>query len=219
MEIFILLTTNIRLLITPYRKITSNIAGKLNLLETYFFYCLALCSDCYTMESHAKQETLTNFYGIKKTDQIREWLYKFELLGLIKIDKASVCGKYGTFNRCSYQSDTEHYVSMSNQLYNEPISRQLKGFLILLKCKCLNGTNTTLYSQNKLAEELSLSAGTISKYINEAINNGYIKKDKKGIHLLREDIFIITSESAFAKIKNLYPEILTDEDLARGYIT
>ena len=49
---------------TSYRKITSNIAGKLSLLETYLFYCLALCSDCYTMESYIKQDNLTNIYGI-----------------------------------------------------------------------------------------------------------------------------------------------------------
>lgn len=203
---------------TPYRKITSNIAGKLNLLEAYLFYCLALCSDCYTMESHVKQENLANFYGIKKTDQIREWLHKFESLGLMRIDKTDVYGQYGKFNRCSYQSDTEHYVLITNKLYDEPISRELKGFLILLKCLCLNGTNTTLYSQNRLAEELNLSTGTISKYINEAIDKGYVKKDKKGIHLLNDKMFIITSESTLAKTKNLYPEIITDEDLARGYI-
>ena len=203
---------------TPYRKITSNIAGKLNLLETYLFYCLALCSDCYTLESHIKQENLANFYGIKKTDQIREWLHKFESLGLIKIDKSDIYGQYGKFNRCSYLLNTEHYVLITNKLYDEPISRELKGFLILLKCKCLNGTNTTLYNQTQLAKEFNLSVGTISKYINEAIDNGYIKKDKKGIHLLREDIFIITSESQLAIMKNVYPEIITDEDLARGYI-
>lgn len=203
---------------TPYRKITSNIAGKLNLLEAYLFYCLALCSDCYTMESHIKQENLANFYGIKKTDQIREWLHKFESLELIRIDKTDVYGQYGKFNRCSYQSDTEHYVLITNKLYDEPISRELKGFLILLKCLCLNGTNTTLYSQNRLAEELNLSTGTISKYINEAIDKGHVKKDKKGIHLLNDKMFIITSESTLAKLKNLYPEIITDEDLARGYI-
>lgn len=203
---------------TSYRKITSNIAGKLNLLETYLFYCLALCSDCNTMESYIKQDNLTNFYGIKKTDQIREWLHKFESLGLVMIDKTDVYGQYGKFNRCSYQSDTEHYVLITNKLYNEPISRELKGFLILLKCLCLNGTNTTLYSQNQLAEELNLSTGTISKYINEAIDKGYVKKDKKGIHLLNDKMFIITSESTLAKLKNLYPEIITDEDLARGYI-
>ena len=203
---------------TSYRKITSNIAGKLNLLEAYLFYCLALCSDCYTLKSHIKQENLANFYGIKDTDQIREWLHKFESLGLIKIDKIDIHGQYGTFNRCSYLLNTEHYVLISNQLYSEPIRRQLKGFLILLKCVCLNGTNTTLYSQNKLAEEFHLSTGTISKYMKEAINNGYVKKDEKGIHLLNDKMFIITSESTLAKIKNLYPEVLTDEDRARGYI-
>ncbi|WP_455669670.1 winged helix-turn-helix transcriptional regulator [Phocaeicola sp.] len=203
---------------TSYRQITSNIAGKLNLLETYLFYCLALCSDCYTLESHIKQENLANFYGIKKADQIREWLHKFESLGLIQIDKTDIYGQYGKFNRCSYQLDTEHYVFITNKLYDEPISRELKGFLILLKCKCLNGTNTTLYSQNKLAEELGLAKGTVSKYINEAEETGYVKRDKKGIHLLREDIFLITSESQLAIIKNIYPEIITDEDLERGYV-
>lgn len=203
---------------TSYRKITSNIAGKLSLLETYLFYCLALCSDCYTMESYIKQDNLTNFYGIKKTDQIREWLHKFESLGLISIDKSDIYGQYGKFYRCSYQLDTEHYVLITNKLYDEPISKELKGFLILLKCKCLNGTNTTLYSQNRLAEELGLAKGTVSKYINEAEEKGYVKRNKKGIRLLREDIFLKTSESPLAIIKNVYPEIITDEDLERGYI-
>ena len=203
---------------TSYRKITSNIIGKLNLLETYLFYCLAFCSDCYTMESYVKQDIITSFYGIKKTDQIRKWLHKFESLGLIVIDKTDILGQYGKFNRCNYQLDTEHYVLITNKLYNEPISKELKGFLILLKCVCLNGTNDTLYSQNKLAEELNLSVGTISKYMKEAKEKKYVRKDKKGIHLLREDIFIITSESQLAIIKNVYPEIITDEDIERGYI-
>ena len=39
-----------------YRRITEKIAGKLDLLEAYLFYCLALCSDCYTAISHIKQD-------------------------------------------------------------------------------------------------------------------------------------------------------------------
>lgn len=177
---------------TQYRKITEKIAGRLNPKEAYLFYCLALKSDIDTYESNIKQETLADDYGIKDAEQISDWLYKFQSKGLVSIVKTNVKGQYGTFKRCRYLLNTDNYVLVSGMLHDEPISKQLKGFLILLKCKCLNGTNTTLYSQNQLAKELGISKGTISNYIKEAVDKGYINKDKKGIHLLREDIFYKT---------------------------
>lgn len=166
-----------------YRRITENIVGKLDLLEAYLFYCLALCSDCYTMVSNVKQESLTRFYGIKNDDQIRKWLHKFEDLNLIQIDKQPIKGKYGSFDRCSYILNTEHYVLISKKLYSEPISRQLKGFLVLLKCKCLNGTNTCQYIQSELARVLNISESSVSRYLKQAEDSGYIKRDDEGIHL------------------------------------
>ncbi|WP_373837133.1 winged helix-turn-helix transcriptional regulator [Bacteroides heparinolyticus] len=201
-----------------YRRITESIAGKLDLLEAYLFYCLALCSDCYTMVSNVKQETLTRFYGIKNDDQIREWLHKFEDLNLIQIDKQPIKGKYGSFDRCRYILNTEHYVFISKKLYSEPISRQLKGFLVLLKCKCLNGTNTCKYIQSELARELNISESSVSRYLKQAEDSGYIKRNSKGIHLKNKKIFIVTPESTFAFIKNVYPNILTDEDIAKKKI-
>ena len=186
---------------TQYRKISKNMAGKLKPKEAYLFYCLALKANLNTYESNIKQITLANDYGIKDTDQISDWLYNFQSKGLLRIVKVKIKGKFGQFQKCRYFLNTENYVLISEVLKDEPISRQLKGFLILLKCKCLSGTNTTLYSQNKLAKELGISVGTISNYIKEAIDNGYISKDKKGIQLLREDIFLKTKTS-FPIIKN-----------------
>lgn len=178
---------------TKYVKITENMAGKLKPKEAYLFYCLALKADLKTYESHAKQATLANDYGIKDTDQIRDWLYKFQSCGLLRVVKTNAKGQFGKFQRCRYLLNTEHYVLISEVLKDEPVSRQLKGFLILLKCKCLNGTNTTKYSQNQLAKELGMATGTISNYMEEAGEKGYIAKDENGIHLIRKDIFLKTS--------------------------
>ena len=186
---------------TQYRKISKNMAGKLTAKEAYLFYCLALKANLKTYESNIKQITLANYYGIKDTDQISDWLYNFQSKRLLRIVKVKIKGKFGQFQKCRYFLNTENYVLISEILKDEPISRQLKGFLILLKCKCLNGTNTTLFSQNKLAKELEISKGTISNYMQEAIDKGYISKDKKGIHLLRKDIFLKT-ETSFPIIKN-----------------
>ena len=167
--------------------------GRLKPKQAYLFYCLAMKADLKTYESRIKQTTLANEYGIKDTDQIRDWLYKFQAQGLVRIVKLNIKGQYGKFQRCRYFLNTDNYVMVSEILKDEPISTQLKGFLILLKCRCLNGTNTTLYSQNKLAEEMKIGKSTISNYMKEAIDKGYITKDEKGIHLIREDIFYIAN--------------------------
>ena len=199
---------------TQYRKITKNMAGKLKPKEAYLFYCLALKSDFITYESNIEQESLAKEYGIEDTDQISDWLYKFQSYGLLRIIKLNIKGQYGKFQKCRYLLNTDNYVFISDLLKDEPISRQLKGFLILLKCKCLSGTNTTLYSQNKLAKELGIGKSTISNYMKEAEEKGYITKDEKGIHLTRKDIFYLVNvpkpDFRKKKIKSEKPkEILT----------
>jgi hypothetical protein len=188
-----------------YRKITELLAGRLKPKEASLFYCLALKSDFFTNESYITQDSLAKFYGIKDVDQIREWLYKFQSKGLLIIVKSKVKGQYGTFQKCKYILNAEHYNMISDLLKEEPISSQLKGFLILLKCKCLNGTNTTKFSQNQLAKELGISVGAISQYMKDAIDNAYVCKDEKGIHLLREDIFL-KAKTEFRKAKSVKPK-------------
>ena len=78
--------------------------------------------------------------------------------------------------------------------------------------------NTCKYIQSELAKELNISPSTVSRYLKQAEDSGYIKRDDKGIHLKDRKMFIITSETPFAFAKNVYTNILTDEDIAERKI-
>jgi HemK-like putative methylase len=75
--------------------------------------------------------------------------------------------------------------------------------------------------------DMCTGSGAIAITINETIKpisppihpiNLAIPFPKKGIHLTREDIFKITKETEIGIIKCVYPSIITDEDISRGYI-
>lgn len=106
-----------------------------------------------------------------------------------------------------------HYVYIDGKLINEPIKRELKGFLILLKIRCLNYTNICAYSVRELSETLTIGKSMVNNYLKMAEETGYIKRDKKKktIQLLNDEIFIVARETDIASMRNFYPEIITDD--------
>ncbi|MEE3417390.1 MAG: hypothetical protein VZR53_18850 [Prevotella sp.] len=107
-----------------------------------------------------------------------------------------------------------HWVIIDEKLVEEPISNELKGFLIMLKIKCLNYTNVCGYSIRALADTLSIGKSMVDRYLQQAEELGYIKrnKKKKNITLLRDDIFIIARETDIHKLRNFCAEAVCDED-------
>lgn len=176
-------------------RLTDKISNKLTVYETYLYYCLALCTDFNTMESNVKQETLAKFYYEKEDisniyiDEVRKYLHILESNRFITIEKSKIKGKFGIFEKCKYKLSNEHFFMVSNQLYNEPIKKELKGFLILLKSICLNCTNLISYTLDELSKKLKYSRRQISTYISELKKLGYLKAEKKGISIIREDLF------------------------------
>ena len=176
-------------------RLTDKISNKITVYETYLYYCLALCTDFNTMESNVKQETLAKFYYEKEyisniyIDEVRKYLHILESNRFITIEKSKIKGKFGIFEKCKYKLSNEHFFMVSNQLYNEPIKKELKGFLILLKSICLNGTNLISYTLDELSKKLKYSRRQISTYISELKKLGYLKAEKKGISIIREDLF------------------------------
>lgn len=202
-------------------RITDQISSKLTVYEAYLYYCLALCTDFNTMESNAKQETIARmYYDIPKDkndisnfyiDKIRKYLHTLESFGFILVSKDKIKGQYGTFEKCKYNLSNEHFFMVSNKLYSEPIKKELKGFLILLKSLTLNGTNLILYTLDELANKLKYSRRQISTYIKELKKLGYLQAEKKGISIVRDDLFPLLGSKA-ENYKNIIETFLNSKN-------
>lgn len=209
-----------------YRKITQLVADKLSPAEAYTFMCLASKSDYATLESSVNQDTLTKVVdGITDVNDDRKFknrirtiqnhLYKFREEGLIDVTTEQHIGDQGAFKFNKYKLNDEHYSLIDIEILKLDGSKELKGFLILLKLRCLNGTNICKFSIRELADTLTISKSTVDRYIKEAESLGYIIRDMKKniIKLTLDNIFYTTQESTIAIMKRLYPEALTDEDI------
>ncbi len=158
--------------------ITRDIAGKLNLDETYVFMWLLYKSNCRTGESHVLRKTLCNVTGLKNEDTISKYTNKFKELEFL--DKYSIkgyneeAGRISTSITYTISIPTMNWVRFDASLLTEEIPNKLKAFLVLLKCLCLNNTNVTSYSKNKIAQLLNMDRGTVSKYMEMAIKEGKV---------------------------------------------
>lgn len=214
-----------------YRMINNHVAEELSLSETYTYLILALKSDYETYKSAIKQSTLSNMVGLCE-NQLREHLDKMKNRGLLlKVrDEFYINGHGG--KKCRYELiyDINTYYNMPvhwvyidiGLLDKEPISKELKAFLVKAKICCYNYTNYFEYSAREMAPLVNLGHSSVSKYISQAIELGYIKKTVVGKRarytLTRNDIFIIPRETDIAVWKGVYPEAMDENDFdERGH--
>jgi DNA-binding MarR family transcriptional regulator len=194
-----------------YRKIPQSVADELKPLGAYLYLLLASKSDYNTLESKVNQSTLAELSGLNiKT--IRNHLNKMESKGIITVQRDRKVGASGAFKFNTYHLTDENYSLISVDLLNEPIRKELIGFLVQLKLRCWNYSNLCRYSVRELADTLPYTKSTVDRYLIEAELKGYIKRNEKGIILVNTNLFIVDKMSEFELIRRLCPEILTDED-------
>ena len=211
--------------------INNHVAEELSLSETNTYLELAKKSDYKTHKSVIKQSTLSDLVGLCE-NQLREHLNKMKDRGLIlkERDEFYINGHGG--KKCRYELiyDINLYYNMPvhwvyvdiGLLDKEPISKELKAFLVKAKICCYNYTNYFEYSAREMAPLVNLGHSSVSKYISQAIKLGYIKKEKVGkktrYTLTRNDIFIIPRETDIAVWKGVYPEAMDEDDFdERGH--
>lgn len=201
-----------------YRKIPQAVADKLKPLEAYIYLVLASKSDYETNESNVNEDTLAELTGLRR-EIISKHICEFDKIRIIKKITERRKGDSGAFLFNHYILYTDNYSLISMDLLKEPISRELIGFLVQLKLRCYNFTNLCQYSVRDLADTLVYSKSTVHRYLKEAEKLGYIKRDKDGIHLLNEKLFIIDNKSVYELVREYYPEVLTDVEIANHKIS
>ena len=201
-----------------YRKIPQAVADKLRPVEAYVYLALASTSDYKTEESNVNEDTLAELTGLRR-ETISKYITKFDNERIIKKITQRKKGDSGAFLFNHYYLYTDNYSLISMDLLKEPIRKELIGFLVQLKLRCYNFTNLCQYSVRDLAKTLVYTKSTVDRYLLEAEKFGYIKRDKVGIHLLNEDLFIVGEKSVYELVREFYPEVLTDEDIANHKIS
>lgn len=200
-----------------YRKIPQSVADKLRPIEAYVYLALASKSDYETNESKVNEDTLAELTGLRR-ETISKYLTKFDNERIIKKITERRKGDSGAFLFNHYYLFTDNYSLVSVELLKEPIKRELVGFLVQLKLRCYNFTNLCQYSVRDLEDTFVYSKSTVDRYLIEAEELGYIKRDKDGIHLLNEKLFIIDKKSVYELVREYYPEVLTDVEIANHKI-
>lgn len=199
-----------------YRKIT-NLITKLKPNEAYTYFCLAVKSDYNTLESHIKQKNLLTFIngtGGKITERtLKNHIAKFKKLGLIEIKAERIQGQYGWFNRNTYNLTDEHYILVDNKLTELKISSELKGFLLIIRNLCFNGSSYMTYNRADITERVAFGKNKVGQLMSEAIDAGLIEsKDGKFI-FTRTDIFIETRLSLKEQVRMRYGQAFDEEEL------
>ncbi|MCD7901517.1 MAG: hypothetical protein LUH22_17135, partial [Bacteroides sp.] len=177
---------------TKFRIIARRVAGLLNVDEMYVYMWLLFKSGFDTGESHIKRGTLCECTGFKDKDTITGYTNKFRDLGLLKkhgnnFIEANV---WKTANEYILAIPQIDWIRINYGLLEENIPRELKSFLVLLKCLCLNNTNICLYNYKQIGEKLNINRNTVSKYTKQCIELGKIKDLESG--------FLITDNNIIA---------------------
>ena len=202
-----------------YRKIRNDVHSQLNNKEAAVFLALVFCSDYKTGESHVTHKTLTEKTGMPESS-LKKYLKQLAKKEFI-YPNSYFSGKtpQGAPRRLTdynIQMPDTCYIMADRKLLDDkigdlPLKEQsfIRGFLLMLKCVCLNFTDTTLYSYRELEKHMNLSYATIAGLMKQCQEYKLVSPNKEGEgYTIKEGLFY-----------NGYPpmEILQDDRHADRY--
>lgn len=170
-----------------YRVFPIDLASKLNNKEAMTYLQLLFKSDFQTGESNVLLETLSELSGYD-SQTVSSHLHKVaDESDCLKIERKYIgkdSGRPKTKNFYTVKIPTMNFIMVDREFLDFEIDglskkskHDLKGFILLIKCVCLNNTNITKYSLRQIAEKIGLSFSTIQNYMKKCIELGYIVRE------------------------------------------
>lgn len=168
-----------------YRVFPIDLASKLNNKEAMTYLHLLFKADFVTGESNVLLETLSKLSGYD-SETVSSHLHKVaDESSYLIIERKYIgndSGKPKTKNTYKVTYPTMNFIMVDKEFLDFEINglsykaqHDLKGFILLMKCVCLNNTNITKYSLRQITERIGLSYSTIQRYMTKCIELGYVE--------------------------------------------
>ena len=203
-----------------YRVFPVNFGKEFSNKEAYIYLLLLFKSDYNTGESNVLLETLSEEAGYD-TDTISGYLHKAkEYVDITRQFIKAENGQPKTKNFYKVHIPSKDFIMVSRSFldlhFNNLTLREetdIKGFILLIKCICLNNCNLTFYSLREMAKRLKISYNTIQKYMRKCIELNLIERHKS-YYRITLDCFDKGNTNYFPKgTQPLYKEIYNIIDL------
>lgn len=178
---------------TQYRLFPIGLAKFLNNKEAMTFLNLLFKSDFENGKSNVLLDTLAEISGYN-TETTSGHLHKIEeISNFLKIERRCigiVNGIPKTKNYYTTVIPTKDFIIVDKGFSDFKIDglskkaqHDIKGFIILIKCLCVNNTNTTFYSLRQIKQRVGLSYATIQNLMKKCRELGFIVQTDKGYEI------------------------------------
>lgn len=168
-----------------YRNLDKNLFLKFTPNQAFIAACLAFKSDFQTGESHIHQDTLAQFCHCS-ISKVQDAITVFKEIGFIRAIKVhqfkTEKGEPRRENIYQLHIPDVNYFTICKGLLEKDIPSNVIGYVLILKCLCLNETNVCYYNLKKIANKTTIGYSTLkgkNGLHQKAINYGLIQSDKE----------------------------------------
>lgn len=171
-------------------------------IDAFVWATLRSCSDYKNGISHAGIEKLVKLTGVKYRT-IQRSIHRLEEAHLLKIESRFVDENI-RYNAYDTNLRMRNYFMLDRKFFQQGYTPKIAGFILLLKCICVNGKNTIGWNKRQIADGLGISRNTVSSLLDECIQLGIVEKDEWGYNLTG-DYFI--NDSLRERDKDIFAEL------------